>query len=246
MNDITQALARAGGGLMHPKMLLLMIWPLALSLILWVVLGLAFGVQLSSGIEAFLNQSSLYQSVTAVWPVSLIATGLLWILMILLAIPLVLMTATLVIGVLAMPIVVNHVAAKSYPNLARKQGGSILGSVWNALAALLWLSALIIMTLPLWLIPLFWPLIPVVLLGYLNQRVFRYDALAEHGSREEINQVVASSKGRLMGLGIALGAIGHIPLVGFFTPVYGALAFTYFSLERLVSARHATLVPSPQ
>ena len=246
MNDITQALARAGSGLMHPKMFLLMIWPLALSLVLWVTLGLLFGAQLFAGIEAFLNQSSLYRSVTATWPISLIAAGLLWILMILLAIPLVLMTATLVIGVLAMPIVVNHVAAKSYPHLERKQGGSILGSVWNAVAALLWLAALIVVTLPLWFIPLFWPIIPVVLLGYFNQRVFRYDALAEHASKAEIAHVVATAKGPLMGLGIALGAIGHIPLVGFFTPVYGALAFTYFSLERLVTARHAPILIAKQ
>jgi CysZ protein len=242
MNDITQALARAGGGLLHPKMFLLMIWPLALSLGLWLILGLVFGAQIAGGIEAFLDRSSVYQSVTAIWPVSLIAAGLLWILMVLLAIPLVLMTATLLIGVLAMPIVVNHVAAKHYPMLERKRGGTIAGSVWNAVAAMVWLAALIIITLPLWLIPIFWPIIPVVLLGYFNQRVFRYDALADHASKEEMASILATAKGPLVGLGVVLGAIGHIPLVGFFTPVYGALAFTYFALERLVALRRA--VPS--
>ncbi len=244
MNDITKALARAGGGLLHPKMFLLMIWPLALSLALWITLAVIFGVQLFNGVEGYLNHSRVYQWVTSTWPLSLIATGLLWLLMFLLAIPLVLVTATLLIGVLAMPIVLNHVAAKDFPALERKQGGTIIGSVWNAVAALIWLVVLAIVSLPLWFIPLLWPVIPVVLLGYFNQRVFRYDALAEHGSRDEMKSIIRRSRMPLLGLGMALGLIGYIPLLGFFSPVFSALAFTYYSFDKLAVMRQ--LSPAPR
>ncbi len=245
MNDITQALARASSGLLHPKMFLLMIWPLALSLALWVIVGLVFGAQLFNGIQATLNQSGVYQWVISIWPLSFLAAGLLWLLMILLAIPLVLVTATLIIGVLAMPIVVNHVAAKDYPTLERKQGGTLMGSVWNALAALMWFVVLAIVTVPLWFIPLFWPVIPVLLLGYMNQRVFRYDALAEHASAVEMERIIGASGKRLAGLGVLLGAIGYVPLIGFFSPVYGALAFTHFLLARLAVMRNSARQSSP-
>ncbi len=243
MNDITKALARAGSGLLHPKMFLLMIWPLALSLALWITLAVIFGVQLFNGVEGYLTHSSVYQWVTSTWPLSLIATGLLWLLMFLLAIPLVLVTATLLIGVLAMPIVLNHVAAKDFPALERKQGGTIIGSVWNAVAALIWLVVLAIASLPLWFIPLLWPVIPVVLLGYFNQRVFRYDALAEHGSREEMKSMIRRSRMPLLGLGMALGLIGYIPLLGFFSPVFSALAFTYYAFGKLAVMRQSSPAP---
>jgi len=242
MSEITRALARAGGALFHPKMFLLMVWPLGVSLALWTVLALVFGSQVFVAVEAWLAQSSVYQSVTSTWPVSALATGLLWILMFVMAIPLVLITATIIIGVLAMPIVVKHVAEQDFPTLERRQGGSIAGSVWNAMAALAWFIVLTLVTLPLWFIPLLWPVIPVVLLGYFNQRMFRYDSLAEHADAKEMQSVIAGNRGRLWLIGIALGFIGYIPLVGFFSPVFSALAFTYFALERLAATRTAPVV----
>ena len=239
MNDITQALARAGSGLLHPKMLLLMIWPLVVSLALWTTLAAIFGVQLFNGVEGYLSHSSVYKWVTSTWPLSLVAAGLLWLLMFVLAVPLVLVTATLLIGVLAMPIVLNHVSAKDYPTLERKRGGTLICSVWNAVAALIWLVVLTIVSLPLWFIPLLWPVIPIVLLGTFNQRVFRYDALAEHGSRDEIRSVIRTSRVPLLGLGMALGVIGYIPILGFFSPVFSALAFTYYSFDKLAAMRVA-------
>src|SRR6266704_1649133 len=82
---------------------------------------------------------------------------------------------------------VAHVGGRDYPGLARRRGGTIAGSLWNAFAALVLLALLFSVSLPLWLIPLLWPALPIVLFGYFNQRVFRYDALAEHGTAAEID-----------------------------------------------------------
>jgi hypothetical protein len=92
-------------------------------------------------------------------------------------------------------------------------------------------------TLPLWLIPLLWPVLPIALFGYFNQRVFRYDALAEHGSAAEIAEIVRRRRGELFLLGVALALIGHIPLIGFFMPVYGGLVFIHYGLARLGELR---------
>jgi hypothetical protein len=67
--------------------------------------------------------------------------------------------------------------------------------------------------------------------------VFRYDALAEHGSTAEIAETIRRSRGELYLLGVALALIGHIPLVGFVMPVYGGLAFIHYGLARLGELR---------
>jgi hypothetical protein len=49
--------------------------------------------------------------------------------------------------------------------------------------------------------------LPPLLSAFLNQRLFRYDALAEHASAEEYRAVVARAKGRLFVLGLLLSLV---------------------------------------
>jgi hypothetical protein len=79
--------------------------------------------------------------------------------------------------------------------------------------------------------------LPVALFGYFNQRVFRYDALAEHATRAEIVELIGRNRGELLLLGVALALIGHIPLVGLVMPVYGGLVFIHYGLARLGDLR---------
>jgi uncharacterized protein involved in cysteine biosynthesis len=105
--------------------------------------------------------------------------------------------------------------------------------------ALVWLALLVLLSLPLWLFPPLWPLLPVVLFAYLNQRVFRYDALAEHATAWEMKTLFQRYRGDLFLLGVALALAGMIPLLGFFAPVYGGLAFIHYCLARLAQLRAA-------
>ena len=73
--------------------------------------------------------------------------------------------------------------------------------------------------------------------GYFNQRVYRYDALAEHGTKGEIAEVIARYRGELFLLGVALALIGHVPLIGLAMPVYGGLVFIHYGLARLAESR---------
>lgn len=240
MTDLVSALGRALASLVHPRMFSLMIWPIALALVFWSVLAIFFGAGVLGAVQGYLGSFELYQQFTSSPPWSTIATGLLWILGFLLFIPLVLITASLIIGVISMPMMVRHIAARDFPSLEQRRGGSVAGSVGNAFAALGWLALLAVVTAPLWVIPVFWPVLPIVLFGYFNQRLFRYDALAEHASAEEIRTIFKRERGRLWLLGIILAVIGHIPVIGFFMPVLGGLAFIYFLLGRLAQDRSST------
>jgi CysZ protein len=136
-----------------------------------------------------------------------------------------------------MPAMVAHVGAREYPGLARRKGGTFAGSLWNALAALTLFALLFAVSLPLWLVPLLWPALPIALFGYFNQRVFRYDALAEHATVAEIAEIVRRHRGGMFLLGVALALIGHVPVFGLLMPVYGGLAFIHYGLERLGELR---------
>ena len=237
MSEITKALIKAFASLLHPRMLLLMLWPLAVALALWLGLAYAFWSQAAAWLQAQFEQSALIGWAIGMWPLTYFATHLAWILLVILFVPLVLVTAVLIIGVFAMPAMVAHVAPRDYPQLELRRGGTFAGSAWNSAMALAWLLALALLTLPLWLFPLLWPLLPLLQFAYLNQRVYRYDALAEHASAGEMQTLIRRHRGELFLLGVALALAGMIPLFGFFAPVYGGLAFIHYCLARLAQLR---------
>jgi uncharacterized protein involved in cysteine biosynthesis len=237
MSQITKALLQAFASLLHPRMLLLLLWPVLVALVLWLGLAFAFWSQAAAWLQLQFDQTAAIGWAITVWPLSLIAMHLAWILLALLFIPLVLITAVLIIGVFAMPAMVGHVAERAYPGLERRQGGTVAGGLVNSVMALAWLALLVLLSLPLWFFPLLWPLLPVVLFGYLNQRVFRYDALAEHATGWEMETLFRRHRRELFLLGVVVSLFGMIPLLGFFAPVYGGLAFIHYCLARLAQLR---------
>ena len=151
--------------------------------------------------------------------------------------PVVLITALVVTGIIAMPVIVPLVGERHYPRLERRKGGTVAGSVWHALAtvgifAVLWLA-----TLPLWLTGVGALVLPPLLSAYINQRLFRYDALAEHASAVEYQAVVRGARGRLFLLGLVLAFLYAIPVFNLVVPVLSALAFTHFCLGELARLR---------
>ena len=214
-----------------------MLWPMVVALSLWITLAALYWGRVLGWLGVQLHQSALYESIVSTWPLSFAAAWLGWLLLLVLLVPLVLITAVVIISVVAMPAIVAYVGQRDYPTLVQRRGGSMAGSVWNAIVALLLLTLFFALSLPLWLVPFLWPVLPILLLGYLNQRVFRYDALAEHGSAGEITQIVRRHRGELFLLGIALAILGHVPVLGLFMPVYGGLVFAHYGLQRLTELR---------
>ncbi|MSQ51507.1 MAG: EI24 domain-containing protein [Betaproteobacteria bacterium] len=236
---MVNALTRAFVSLLHPKMLLLMILPLAVALVLWLGLVFAFWSEASQWIDMNFKSMDSVQWMLTVWPLALIATHLAWIVLVLVSVPVSLAVAVVVVSIFAMPTMVNHISKKDYPGLAARQGGNITGSLWNAVQAIFIFLFLAAVTLPLWIFPVFWPVLPVVLLAYINQRMFRYDALAEHAQAAEILELVRRHRFAYFGLGVVLAVLAHIPVFGFFMPIYAGLVFIHFSLERLQALRDA-------
>src|SRR3954468_9116583 len=144
------ALSRAFVSLLHPRMLWLMVWPVLAALLLWIVVALLFWGQAAQWIDVELRSFGVVQWMLTVAPLAFVVAHLAWVVLIVAFIPLVLVTAVVLIGIFAMPAMVDHVAATSYPALARLRGGSFAGSLWNSLVALVVFVVLGLITLPLW------------------------------------------------------------------------------------------------
>jgi CysZ protein len=162
------------------------------------------------------------------------------IMLLLLLVMAVYVTALAITGIFAMPLMVSQVASTYFPQLERKRGGTNAGSVANTVVAIAAYCVAWVLTLPLWLIAPLALVLPVLLAAFLNQRLFRYDALAEHASREEYPRVVAHARLNLYILGIIAGLLQFVPLLNLLSPVYIGLAFAHLCLAELEQARAPT------
>jgi CysZ protein len=223
--------------LFHPRMLWLMVWPMLVSLALWGSVALVFWTRLALWLAAHLKQwlePALGFVRLDFGDAAVIAAN---VILFLLFVPLVYLTALFILGVFGMQKMVDHVAERSYPHLERRRGGGTPGSVWNGLVTLAGMLGLFIASLPLWLLPPLWPLIPLVVLSWGNQRLLRYDALAEHADHAEMARLFRERRGALYMLGFLLALLAYVPLVGFIGPVVFGLAFIRYLLGALQESR---------
>lgn len=238
MNPVTTAFLRAFASLRQPSILWHLTWPVLVSGLVWLALGFSFLSVLAEATLAWFQSIGWLQDWLSgsqwVAAVVLVTAKLL---LILLALPLMYVTTSLIVAAVALPMMLTRVAAMDYPELERRKGGSIAGSVWNAIVAVFWYLLWLALTLPLWLIPGLALVLPWVLSAYLNRRAYRYDALMEHADAEEMRTLFASEHTRLFWVGLGAGALAYVPLVNFFAPAYAGLAYVHYCLEALRQRR---------
>jgi CysZ protein len=217
----------------HPRMLWLMLWPMLVALAVWGVVAFFLWTRLALWLAGILQQWFDFVRFD-LGDATLIAAN---VILFLLFVPLVYLTALFILGVFGMQKMVDYVAAGSFPALERRRGGGTAGSVANAVATLAGLLGLFVLSLPLWFIPPLWPLIPLAILTWANQRLLRYDALAEHADKTEMARIFRERRGALYLLGLLLALLAYVPLVQFLGPVLFGLAFIRYLLGVLQEMR---------
>lgn len=142
-------------------------------------------------------------------------------------------TAIFLVAVFALPRLINLVAARDYPDLGRHGESVFWGSLGNTLAA----GAIFVLgcmaMLPLLLIPGALLVLPLLWASWLNQRTFRFDALAEHATRAEMQRLVADNRSRFYFAGLGTAAVAHVPVFNLLAPAFTALVFVHLGLAAL-------------
>ena len=184
MNPILDASAKAFRDLFQFRILWIVIWPVLAAVLLWLVLGVTFWDTFSVLIVNGLHHIGIQHWLDGLEP-RWIAYAIQAILHMILFVPMVMITALLITAFFAMPALIRLVADRDYPQLKRESGGSIAGNLLNGVLAIGIFILIWMLTLPLWFLGV-GVVMPFIAASYLNQRLFRYDALSEHGSSEEM------------------------------------------------------------
>ena len=239
MNDtfraIGGALRRALPILFTARVIGLATLPLLVAALVWTAIAVAAWSPLTDAIARLIggkaDAAALWQRIAADVAAVLVFAAL------------AIATALVAIAVLTMPVIVRTVAARHFPGLAAHRGGTFVGSTLNALVALAVFLPLWLLTLPLLVVPPLYVAASLALNAWLSQRLFRYDALAEHASAGELAGVVRERKHRLLLLGLVLSPLSLVPIVNVIVlPIYAGIAFTELCLSELAHRRARAVV----
>lgn len=242
MSNMVNALMRATVNLFHPRVFWLWSWPLLVAGIFWWVVGTYLWMPASGWILVNLPIADLQNWLEAS-RLQTIADGVESVINVLIFTILIIVTSMILTALFAMPALVNFVARRYYPDMARAHGGSVVGSL-RAVALTFAVFILIwVVTLPLWFIGI-GLLVPLLAATYMNQRLFCYDALTEHAEKTELDALLVADRPARWGLGLLTGLIQFVPILNFFSPTLTALAFIHFELERL--SRHRQQMSAKQ
>jgi hypothetical protein len=235
MRGVLTAYGRALAQLSR-KMLLLSVLPLLMSVLLWGVLMFFFMQPLIDTVQTLFTDNGWFQASGGV--MSSLGLGMLKTLVVplvsmLLLLPLMICTSLLFMGLAAMPAIGRHVGLRAFPDLEKKHGGSIAGSIAVNLAAVVVFCVLWLLTLPLYFVAPLALLVHALLWGALTARVMTYDALAEYATAGERHVLRRRHRRGLLLIGTVSGAAGALPGIAW---IGGALlSVVLFPLLALLS-----------
>lgn len=214
MRPVLNAFGRALFSQLHIRMLLLSVLPFVLSIAVW---GVVLWLYLQSMIDTLqnyfvendgfrvTNELLLWLGMGALKTV-VVPLIAMWILL-----PLMILTALIFVGMMAMPVISRHVGSRQYQGLETRKGGTFFGSLWMSTSSFTIFLVLWLLTLPLSLIPPLTFVIQPLLWGWLTYRVMAYDALADYADPEERKFILRTHRCQLLAIGAMTGAMGAAP-----------------------------------
>ncbi len=237
MGNVMLALARTFSSLRSSKVWLYVLTPAIVSLLL--AIGLAVGA-LGWAVQQMMEfpPMTLLVGWGLVWLAHILAYLGGWMAIFALAY----LVASLLAAIVIMPLMLRHLSQTEYRDVAAMGRDSFVAAALNSIGASLVFVVAWVATIPLWLIPGFSLLIPLLLMGWLNRRTFAYDALSMHATDSEWASLRESHKAPLFMLGLTMALLAHIPLVGLLAPALAALSFVHYGLESLRRSRGEAIV----
>lgn len=214
MRLLLDAFWRAAAYCLHPQVIALSLLPLVIgsaiavgaAWLFWedAVGAVRFGLESWALLDAAMKwlEAMLGASFRAVLaPVIVVA----------LAVPVIVVMSVLLVALLMTPALVRLVAQRRFADLERKRGAGLIASVAWSLGCSLLALAMLVASLPFWLIPPLMLVLPPLIWGWLTTRVMAFDSLAEHASAEERRALMREHRWPLLAIGVTAGYLGAAP-----------------------------------
>ena len=237
MGDVMLALARTFDSLKSGRVWLYVLSPALLSLLLSLALAIwALG--------AVVQQMMAYPPMTTLsgWGLAWLAAAMAYLGGWMAIFAIAYLTASLLAAIVIMPLMLKHLAENEYSDVAAMGKDSFVAAAANSVLASIFFVVAWVATIPLWLIPGFSLVIPLLLMAWLNRRTFAYDALSLHATDTEWASIRKERKAQLFMLGLTMALLAHIPVVGLLVPALAALSFVHYGLEALRRSRGGAIV----
>jgi hypothetical protein len=270
MKELLDAFWRALAYCLHPRVIALSLLPLligaGLSLLAYWLFWDAAVARVQAGLEGWTLVAGALQWLERVSGASLRS----WFapaIVVMLVLPIVVVVSVLLVGLLMTPAIVSLVAARRFPQLERRKGGSLASSVWVSLSSTVLALLALVVTMPLWFVPPLILMLPPLIWGWLTYRVMSHDALAEHADAAERRELLRQHRVPLLAIGVLAGYLGAAPsllwalnaVTVVFAPLliplsvwlytlvfaFGALWFVHYALEALRRLRGDAQPPAP-
>lgn len=221
---------RAARDLLRPEMLWHALWPPVLAFLVWSVIAWFAWQPLAAWIVANLPDWQWL-----VW----LGPWLAHVAVFFVFAPLIYFTTLLLVAVFALPRMMAIVARRDYPDVSRhgSSAAAFWGSLANTVIAGLIFVAGWLVTLPLLFIPGGLVVLPFFWSAWLNQRAFRFDALAEHASPQERRELIRRERPALYLAGLLGALVAAVPLVNLLALPFTALLFVHLCLTALRALR---------
>jgi len=237
------AFFRALRSQLHPKMLALLVVPFVVAILFWVVVAAVVWDPLIDWLRVELFEGSGVLRWIHGWTARFGASDLgglaSALVALMLIVPLMFVTALLLIALFAMPAVNRHLVGRAYRDVERRGRWSIAAGLWNAVSATAVFTVGYLLTMPLWLIPPLGFVVPWLFWGWLTARVMRFDSLVEFADPAERRTLIRRHRLDYLVLGLLVTVLNYVPPLFLLTPTLSALAFGHFSLDALRRSRAA-------
>lgn len=270
MNLLLDSFWRAVAYCLHPRVILLSLLPLLLMAALALGLGYFYWEAsldaVRAGFESWALLATMFHWLEGIGLPNL-KSVLAPLVVVFLSTPVIVVLALLMVAAFMTPSMLGLVAARRFPLLERKRGGSFFGSMVGALWATALALVALLVSIPLWFVPPLVLIVPPLIWGWLTYRVMSVDVLAEHASTDERRELMRRHRSSLLGMGVLTGYLGAAPSVVWasgaiavvFAPVlvpvavwiytlvfaFSALWFAHFGLTALQALRREVSEPLP-
>jgi hypothetical protein len=214
MNRVMDALWRALLYCLHPRVIALSLVPL---LLLAVLTGAAFywGWEPAvSAVRQWMDAQGLFGAAVS-WLDGAGSTKLKGVIaplvVLVVAVPLLVIVCLLAVSAFMTPAIVALVADRRFAQLQRLKGAGFGMQVLWALSSSAMALAVLVLSMPLWLIPMVVLILPPFIWGWLTHRILGFDCLADHASTEERKEVLRMHRPQLLLMGVITGYLGTAP-----------------------------------
>lgn len=222
--------------LARPKVILAIILPFVASILIWFGISFVVWGELTEFVVGLMNSNWIKQLITSFPSLQsflelIFNFTVKFFFVFLIVLPLMSITATILVSIFLVPVLVAEIKKADFPALIKKSSSIFTGTAttlsYSIKYFLSWLGSI-----PLWFIPFAAIVIPFLLMSWFNSRVFTFEVLTEVADTSDIKKFIEKNGRQLFFIGCMTSLLYWIPFVNLIAPLITSAVFSRFCITQ--------------